>query len=146
MCAACVCGRWWRLVPGAGHGDVVPESARRVVDRAAQPARQRQVRRQRRQALGVVAGVVGELDGDGLGAALRHGAVQLVDGPLGLDTLVEPDEADALGEACRRARVASPTRGIVTRLKHTHGTATHTCPASRQRRPSPTTYSKPGSQ
>ena len=53
-----------------------------------------------RDGLGVVAGVVGELDGDGLGGALGHRPVQLLDGPLGLDALVEADEAHSLGESC----------------------------------------------
>lgn len=57
---------------------------------------------QRRYRLVVVAGIVGELDGDRLGRALRYGAVQLLDRPLGLDALVEPYEADALRQACRK--------------------------------------------
>ena len=78
-----------------------------MVDRTAQPASQRQVRGQRRQPLGVVARVVGELDGDGLGAAVGHRAVQLVDGTLSLDALVEPDEPDALRQAYRDGGDAS---------------------------------------
>ena len=53
-----------------------------------------------RDGLGVVAGVVGELDRDGLGGALGHRTVQLLDGALGLDALVEADEAHSLGEPC----------------------------------------------
>lgn len=56
---------------------------------------------QRRYRLVVVAGIVGELDGDRLGRALRYGAVQLLDCSLGLDALVEPYEADTLRQACR---------------------------------------------
>lgn len=56
---------------------------------------------QRRYRLVVVTGIVGELDGDRLGRALRYGAVQLLDRPLGLDALIEPYEADALRQACR---------------------------------------------
>lgn len=58
----------------------------------------RQIGGQGRDGLGVVAGVVGELDGDGLRGALGNGAVQLGDGALGLDPLVEPDESDSLRE------------------------------------------------
>ena len=49
-----------------------------------------------RDGLGVVARVVGELDGDGLRGALWHSPVQLLDGALGLDALVEADEAHSL--------------------------------------------------
>lgn len=58
-----------------------------------------------RYRLVVVAGIVGEFDGDRLGRALRYGAVQLLDRPLGLDALVEPYEADTLRQACRGADV-----------------------------------------
>ena len=76
-----------------------------MVDGSAETARlRRQVGGQWRQCLVVVAGVVGELDGDGLSGALGDGAVELLDGALGLDPLVEPDEADALGQACISAR------------------------------------------
>lgn len=57
----------------------------------------RQVGGQRRQRLvDVAARVVGELDGDRLGSALRRGAVQRLNSPLCLAPLIEPDEADAL--------------------------------------------------
>lgn len=46
----------------------------------------------------VVARVVGEFDGDRLGGTLWNGAVQLLDCPLGLHALVEPDESDAFGQ------------------------------------------------
>ena len=59
----------------------------------------RQVRGQGRDRLGVVARVVGELDGDGLAGAVGDGAVELADGALGLHALVEADEAHALGKA-----------------------------------------------
>ncbi len=59
-----------------------------------------QVGRQRGDGLGVVAGIVGELDSDGLAGALWDGAVQLLDGALRLHALVEADEAHALGQAC----------------------------------------------
>lgn len=58
-----------------------------------------------RYRLVVVAGIVGEFDGDRLGRALRYGAVQLLYRPLGLDALVEPYEADTLRQACRGADV-----------------------------------------
>lgn len=58
-----------------------------------------------RYRLVVVAGIVGEFDGDRLGRALRYGAIQLLDRPLGLDALVEPYEADTLRQACRGADV-----------------------------------------
>lgn len=60
----------------------------------------REVRCQGRYCLVVVARVVGELDGDGLGRALRDRAVQLLDRPLCLDALVEPDEAHSLRQTC----------------------------------------------
>lgn len=73
-----------------------------MVDRAAEAAGRlgREVRCQRRNGLVVVARVVGELDGDGLGRALRDRAVQLLDGALGLDALVESDEAHSLRQTC----------------------------------------------
>lgn len=66
---------------------------------APQVRRRRQVRRQRRDRLvDVIARVVGELDRDRLRGALRRRPVQLLDGPFGFRALVEPDEADALGQ------------------------------------------------
>lgn len=69
-----------------------------MVDGAAEAAGRlgREVSRQRRYRLVVVARVVGELDGDRLGGALRDRAVQLLDGALSLDALVESDEAHSL--------------------------------------------------
>lgn len=67
---------------------------------------------QRRYRLVVVAGIVGEFHGDRLGRALRYGAVQLLDRPLGLDALVEPYEADTLRQACRGANVIGETHKI----------------------------------
>lgn len=73
-----------------------------MVDRAAEAAGRlgREVRCQRRYCLVVVARVVGELDGDRLGGALRDRAVQLLDGALRLDALVESDEAHSLRQTC----------------------------------------------
>jgi len=80
----------------------IPESAGGVVDGAAEAARLRgQVGGQGWQRLVVVAGVVCELDCDWLGGALGDGAVELLDGSLSLNPLVESDESDALGQACR---------------------------------------------
>jgi len=75
-----------------------------MVDRPAEAPRGLwcEISGQRRYRLVVVAGIVGELDGDRLGRALRYGAVQLLDRPLGLDALVEPYEADALRQAYPR--------------------------------------------
>lgn len=73
-----------------------------MVDRAAEaPSRLgREVRCQGRYRLVVVARVVGELDGDGLGRAFGNRAVQLLDRSLGLDALIEPDEANSLRQTC----------------------------------------------
>lgn len=75
-----------------------------MVDRPAEAPRGLwcEISGQWRYRLVVVAGIVGELDGDRLGRALRYGAVQLLDRPLGLDALVEPYEADALRQAYPR--------------------------------------------
>jgi len=70
----------------------------------------------------VVAGIVGELDGDRLGRALRYGAIQLVDRPLGLDALIEPNEANALRQACRAgSKVANGTYKVIIWLLRTDG-------------------------
>jgi hypothetical protein len=61
-----------------------------------------QVGRQGRDRLGVVAGVVGELDSDRFGGALGNRPIQLLDGPFGLNPLVETDKSDALREAWNR--------------------------------------------
>ena len=58
----------------------------------------RQIGGQGRDGLGIVAGVVGELDRNRLRGTLRDGSVQLANGALGLDPLIEPDETDSLGE------------------------------------------------
>lgn len=75
-----------------------------MVDRPAEAPRGLwcEISGQRRYRLVVVAGIVGELDGDWLGRALWYGSVQLLDRPLGLDALVEPYEADALRQAYPR--------------------------------------------
>ena len=65
----------------------------------------RQVGGERRHGLGVVRRVVGELDRDGLGRPLGDGPVELRDGPLGLNALVEADEADALGQALGKSKI-----------------------------------------
>lgn len=78
-----------------------------MVDGAGESALRRQVGGQRWYGLGVVARVVGELDGDLLDASVRNGVVQLVDGPLGLMSLVEPDEADTLRQACTNIRTTN---------------------------------------
>ena len=49
---------------------------------------------------GLLAGVVGELDGDGLGGAGRLLTVQALDGLLSLYPLIKADEAHAPGAAC----------------------------------------------
>ena len=49
--------------------------------------------------LGIVAGVVGKLDSDGLGRSLRNGSIELGDGSLCLHTLVKSNEANSFWEA-----------------------------------------------
>jgi len=63
----------------------------------------RQVSCQGRDGLGVVAGVVGELDGDRLRGTLGDRSIELGDGSLRLDTLVKPDEANTFRNASRIA-------------------------------------------
>ena len=58
---------------------------------------------QRWNRLGVVAGVVSELDSDGLRGTLRDGSVQLGDGSLRLDSLIKPDESNTLGDTSHRS-------------------------------------------
>lgn len=58
----------------------------------------RQVSGQRRKRL-IVARIIGELDRDRLGVTFRYCAVQFLNCPLGLVTLIEAYEADAFGEA-----------------------------------------------
>lgn len=53
---------------------------------------------QRLHAVLVAAGIIGELDGYRLGGIFRCGAVQLLDGPIGLKSLIEAYKANALGE------------------------------------------------
>lgn len=67
-----------------------------MVDGAGEPAGRlgRQIRGERRHRL-VIAWIVGELDGDRLGRVLRNSAVQLLDRPLRLAPLVEPNETDS---------------------------------------------------
>jgi hypothetical protein len=50
--------------------------------------------------LGVVGGVVGELDGHGLGGALGNGTVELLDRSLRLNALVKADEPNPLRQPC----------------------------------------------
>jgi hypothetical protein len=79
----------------------------------------------------VVAGIVGELDGNRLGGALRYGAVQLVDRPLGLDALIEPNEANALRQACRAgSKVANGTYKVIIWLLRTDGARVVSCRTS----------------
>lgn len=81
-----------------------------AAQRRREAQRGRQVRGQRRQRLAVVGRVVGELDRDGLRGALGHGAVELLDGALGLHALVEADEAHALGQPLLAAREGPAAR------------------------------------
>jgi len=78
----------------------VAEAPRRVVYGPSEPSSEgRQVGGQRgHPGLAVVAGVVGELHRDGVRRALWHGPVQLLDGPVRLYALVEPDEAHAFAK------------------------------------------------
>lgn len=76
-----------------------------MVNRSAETSSLRcQVSSQRWDGLVIVARVIGELDGDRLGGALGNGAVQLLDGALSLDALVEPDEPDAFRQTCKNER------------------------------------------
>ena len=61
------------------------------------------------QRLGVVARVVGELDGDGLGGALGDGAIQLLDRSLSLDALIKTDEADTLRQTFKKISLSKLT-------------------------------------
>jgi hypothetical protein len=90
------------------------------VDGAAKSTRLRgQVSGEGWQRLVVVAGVVGELDCDWLGGALGDGAVELLDGALGLNPLVESDESDSLGQACE-------TGTLVLERKENNGSRSET--------------------
>ena len=62
----------------------------------------RQVCRQGRDGLCIVAGVVGELDRDGLGGSLWDGSIELLYGSLRLNSLVKTDEADSFRKAWNR--------------------------------------------
>lgn len=46
----------------------------------------------------VIAGIVGELDGDGFSVSFGHRAVQLLDGLFCFVALIEADEPDAFGK------------------------------------------------
>lgn len=89
-------------LPGYGRQGYVPEAVGRVVNGARKPSLRGEVGSQGRDSLGVVAWIVGELDGDGLRCPLRNSVVQMLDGPLSLDALVEADEANAFGETWKR--------------------------------------------
>lgn len=109
--------------PGKGGERNVAEAAGRVVDGPPVAAGQgREVGGQRGDCLVVVGGVVGELDGDGLRGAVGDRAVQLLDGALRLDALVEPDEAHALRQAWGRgAGGQSHSKPLNTRGFRTRG-------------------------
>ena len=57
---------------------------------------------QGRDGFGVVAGVVGKLDSDWLRGTLGDGPVQLLDGALGLNALVKPNETHTFGKAWKQ--------------------------------------------
>lgn len=68
---------------------------------------------------GLLAGVVGELDRDGLGGACRLLSVQALDGLLGLYPLVKADEAHASGATCGASRSKTNTGPFYfTGLRH----------------------------
>lgn len=105
--------------PGKGGERNVAEAAGRVVDGPPVAARQGgEVGGQGGYSLVVVGGVVGELDGDGLRGAVGDRAVQLLDGALRLDALVEPDEAHALRQAWGRGRGPRRATGGVSQHLH----------------------------
>lgn len=58
---------------------------------------------------GFLAGVVGELDRDGLGGARRLLPVQTLDGLLGFHPLIKADEAHTSGAACGARRSETHT-------------------------------------
>lgn len=89
-------------LPGYWRQGYVPEAVGRVVNGARKPSLWGEVSCQWRYGLGVVAWVVGELDGDGLRRPFRDGVVQMFNGSLCLDALVEADEAHAFGETWKR--------------------------------------------
>lgn len=70
------------------------------MNRSRETALRRKVSREGRNSFGVVTWVVGKLDRDGLGSSLRHGVVQMLNGALSFDPLIEPHEADAFGKPC----------------------------------------------
>ena len=61
-----------------------------------------QVGCQGRNGFCIVAGIVGELDRDGLRGSLRDRSIELLDGSLGLHSLVKTNEANTLREAGNR--------------------------------------------
>lgn len=89
-------------LPGYWRQGYVPEAVGRVVNGARKPSLWGEVCCQWRYGLGVVAWVVGELDGDGLRCPFRNGVVKMFNGSLCLDALVEADEAHAFGETWKK--------------------------------------------
>ena len=71
-----------------------------------------QVGRQGRDGLCIVTRVVGELHRDRLRGPLRNGSIELLYGSLRLYSLVEPNEANSLGEAWNRALLGAACKNI----------------------------------
>lgn len=72
---------------------------------------------------GFLAGVVGELDGDGLGGAGWLLSIQALDGLLCLYPLIKADEAHTSGAACGASRSQTNTGPFTSQGSHTAGVA-----------------------
>ena len=83
-----------------GPGPAVPEALGLLRQGPGVPPVGRLVELGQQGLAGLLAGVVGELDGDGLGGAGRLLPVQALDGLLGLYPLIKADEAHAPGATC----------------------------------------------
>ena len=71
-----------------------------------------QVGCQGRNGFCIVTGIVGEFHRDGLRGSLRDRSIELLDGSLRLYSLVEPNEANSLGEAWNRALLGAACKNI----------------------------------
>ena len=69
-----------------------------------------QVGRQGRNGFCIVTGIVGELHRDGLRGSLRDRSIELLYGSLGLNSLVETNEAHTLREAGNRTLLSAAWR------------------------------------
>ena len=90
------------VCPGAGGRGSVPESLGLVVQGPRVASSGCLVQLGQQGLARLLTGVVGELDGDGLGRAQGFLAVQALDGLLRLVAFVEPDETYSSRYACSR--------------------------------------------